>query len=189
MNMLRKGASLCVLLLALLTTGCVQTRTAGPTASYETTFYELNWQTATRKATVQLNNGKRYPAQALRLRPDSATWFDPTTGIHMSVPTSWVTKVSVAQPGRGALRGLGIGAGVGAITGALFGVVTHEPNLVLRQSEAALIGALVFGGAGLLVGSAVGALSSRRVYHPDPPPPLPDEPTEDPSDAPTIRQR
>lgn len=142
MNVLRREASLCVLILALLITGCTQTRTVGSTGA-ETTFQELNAQTATRRATVQLNFGKRYPAEDLELTLDSAMWFDPTTGIQMSVPTSSVTKISVARPGRGALQGLGTGVGGGAITGALIGVATHEPNILLTKSETALLGAIV----------------------------------------------
>lgn len=189
MNTLRRGASLCVLLLALLTTGCAQTRTVGSTAGVETTFQELNARTATRKATVQLDSGKHYSARALRLTSDSAAWFDSARGVQMSVPTSSVTRIRIARSGRGALQGLRIGVGVGASIGALISAESHEPNLVLSKGSAALIGGALFGGAGLLIGSAVGMRTGRDVYHLDAPPPLPDKPTDLPSDAPAIRRR
>lgn len=154
-----KATGPAILILALILIGCTHTEAVWPTD-----YDRINAQIASQPAIVHLDFGKQYSTKALELSADTTTWLDPATSVQMSVPTSWVTTVSVAQPGHGALKGLGIGVTAGALTGALIGVASHEPNLAIDKGFAALVGAAVFGGAGLVIGPIVGSLTRKDVY-------------------------
>jgi hypothetical protein len=61
--------------------------------------------------------------------------------------------------GKGALRGAGIGLLAGGVGGAALGVALDSPDDWFSGGELAAGGAIVFGGAGALIGALVGAAS------------------------------
>jgi hypothetical protein len=116
---------------------------------------QLSEETARRKVTVGLADGRELDAQGLVLSPDSTSWLDPDTEDLMTVGTAEIATVRMVDRGRGAGEGLGLGVLTGALTGAVVGLVYLSEEYYLGYNVG--VGAGAFGVAGLFVGPLVGA--------------------------------
>lgn len=79
----------------------------------------------------------------------------------VSVPLTTIREFEVSHPvsnrGKGALIGLGVGVVSGAIVGAAEGSCTQDQICIAPRGSEPLIGAVVFGGAGALLGALLGS--------------------------------
>ena len=140
-----------------------------------------NHQLAGRAVTVVLATGEAVPAQAVRVAPDSTSWFDPATGALVSVPTASVAEVQHRDRRRTRLRAVRRGGIAGAVAGGLLGAVfgynagdwiegTQAQDTVIAGLVAAVWGAGYGAGGGVVVGS-LSSPTDRYVIRPAPSPP------------------
>ena len=80
-------------------------------------YREVNSAVRGQIARLDLHSGERKNVMALRVAPDSVTWFDGKTNTMKGEPTANVREISVRKAGRGVLRGLVVGVVVGAAVG------------------------------------------------------------------------
>ncbi len=116
---------------------------------------------------------QRYEGRLVSLSRDSlvvalAIAGEPLTAI----PRDKIGRVWVQTAGhRKTLVGLGVGLGVGATVGAAVGAAAYEPCtgecfIDFGRGVSALAGAVVFGGAGLLVGGIAGFCTHGQNWQP-----------------------
>jgi hypothetical protein len=91
-------------------------------------------------------------------------------GAQVVVPLAEVEKLEVRRSGRGhnAMRGAGLGLLTFGIGGALLGIAEgDDPPGIMSFSapEKAMIGALVFGGIGLVGGAIIGGIAGAERWH------------------------
>ncbi|WP_412061993.1 hypothetical protein [Rubrivirga sp. IMCC45206] len=123
---------------ALLLVGCV-----GPSLLADDPITSINALADTRDAVVRLVGGEAYPARALVVAPDSASWLAPD-GVLLAVATVDIEAVTFPGPARdldawATLGGAAVGVGLGVAT-----VGDQDPSqgLVLTLG-AGLVGAFV----------------------------------------------
>ncbi len=148
-----------------------QTRMKGrDEESEKVSLAELNAITAGRKCMVTFTGLRTSSAYDLEIRPDSTFWRGVDSEVRIAVPTTHIAWISVSSRSSGAMQGLGYGVLTGATAGALLGLVISqgEPRdgiLHLDAGDSALLGAMVFGGAGSVVGLFLGASTgSEELY-------------------------
>ena len=155
-----------VFLLAL--GGCAATVPVAPPA-YADTSARLDG----RRVTVVLADGSAWRATALRLGPDSTSWFDAARGALRTEPTSSVVRVEHRDRGRQAQMGGVRGLVGGALLGIAMGFALSEDRTVDAPPSTAIIGALLVaplgaaaGALGAALGAALGNTPDRYVLAP-----------------------
>ena len=160
------------LLIALALAGCTHSRpfdTASPDS-----HAGINDRAEGEAALVTLYGGEEARARSLHVAPDMTTWIDSDTGEMRSVSTSELASVRFTDRGRGILEGVGygaaVGAGLGVVVGALTGAYDDGDEIIqFSPLGGALVGSVVFGGAGAVIGGFAGLdQGSRTVYLPSP---------------------
>ena len=160
---------LAVLLVLLVASGCVSTRSvpAGPGARVE-----VNRLVAGRPATLFLADGRSAQTRGLHLAADTTTWIDERTGAFERAATADVRAVHRRNRGRGAVRAGLTAAVVAGVTTAIYsfnalqadgctsGLVDPcgvEANALLSAAAGTAVG-LVAAVPAALVGAVVGEL-------------------------------
>lgn len=129
-----------------------------------TRFVELQRQAKNKQADVTLRDSQYYlNAQLVQLTPDSTSWVL-QNGEVMNVPTREISEIRFVNRSKGALEGLGLGLLGGVLTGAVIGLAGGE-GAIFSKEEAAIVGAVYFGGIGGLLGIPIGAaVGSKSKY-------------------------
>lgn len=110
-----------LLLVALLATGCTQTRMVGTDDSVDYTFEELHQSLEGRTVDIQLHDERLIPSMALLIGPDTTWALDELTGEVRGSATGEIAAIRYNRPGRAAVHGALIGAAAGSLFGLLSG--------------------------------------------------------------------
>ncbi len=173
---------LCLLVFAVLLTGCTQTKQVTYEPDSSISFEELNETLEGRNIDIRLNDQRSIASTALRIEPDTTWSIDLLSGQVRAAATVDIYYVSRRRPGRGVWQG----AALGAVGGALAGLAAGLALTSIRDADRAQTGIAeyvgVITGFGLIVGIGSGAIigvkkgsHDRYVY-----PRLPQETQADP---------
>lgn len=154
---------LVLLFVLVLLSGCAATVTVPPSA-YADTSARLDGE----RVTVVLADGRTALATALRLGPDSTSWFDAARGTLRVVPSASVVRVEHRDRGRavrrGVLRGVVGGAAIAVLTASIFCFDTADGPVPSCPSRS---GYAVVAAGGVLLGVPAGALGGAIRNTPD----------------------
>lgn len=109
-------------LIALVASGCTQTRHIGTSANDDVTFDELHKTLEGRHVELQLRDQRMIPSRALVIRADSIWAIDELTGNVRGAATYDVAGINYNKPGRGAWHGAVLGAAAGSLVGLATGL-------------------------------------------------------------------
>lgn len=160
------------LLLLLVVMGCAHTVPFDPETPDGRA--SVNERADRQRATITRHDGRHHLAEALRVDADSTFWFEPGTWEFFSIPTGDVASIAFPAEGGGAAEGFALGLAGGILLGYVVGTRSYEGKSLLSQSrgENAMGGALLFGGAGALIGLLIGHDTERTdVFMPENPQP------------------
>ncbi len=144
-----------LLLSVLVLTGCAATVAVPPSALADTQA-----RLDGRRVTVVLANGTAWRADALRLGPDSTSWFDAADGEIRAVPTASVVQIEHRDRGRQAKLGATRGMIGGALLGLALGYALGTDSFIDAPASTALYGALFVTPLGVAAGALGGALGN-----------------------------
>jgi len=165
-----------VALTVLALTGCTHTH------QVTRAEYKAEQPCQSRRCTVALENGDRFPSMSLRIDPDSTSWIDPRTDALRKVSTAEVVEVRRIQRKRAARGGLVLGLASGVVLGAATGYLVERSKPPAEKicsfrcytperhdvTTGMVIGSLSGSALGLLIG---GIRGNREVYRFEPLPP------------------
>ena len=149
---------LCLLVFAVLLTGCTQTKQVTYEPDSNISFEELNETLEGRNIDIRLNDQRSIASTALRIEPDTTWSIDLLSGQVRAAATVDIYYVSRRRPGRGVWQGAALGAVGGALAGLAAGLALTSIRDADRAQTSVAEYVGVVTGFGLIVGVGSGAI-------------------------------
>lgn len=154
---------LSLLVVAVLLTGCTQTRQVATEADSTISFGELNETLEGRSVDIRLNDQRTISSTALRIQPDTTWAIDQLSGRVRGAATDDINYIARRRTGRGAWQGAVLGAAGGALVGLAVGLAMSSTN---RDADRAQTGVGqyvgVVTGFGVILGLGSGAVIGMK---------------------------
>ena len=145
----------CLVLTALVLTGCTQTHqiTYQEAPAEAVTFEEAHQTLEGRHVEIELSDGRAMPSQVLIVEEDSTAWLDLMTERVRSADTPQIEVIRHNQPSRAIKQGSLFGAAAGSLLGLAtgFGMLGKQKDDALL-SEGGFVTRFVVGGTFLGIG-------------------------------------
>ena len=156
---------LAVLLMAAYLCGCSSVEMVKMDEG-DQSYRKVNSAVRGQIARLDLRSGEQKNVTALRVAPDSVTWFDGKTNTLKKEPTANVREISVRKTGRGLLRGLVVGVVVGAAVGGARAVAQGDDPvsdpLAITRGEKLRMFPIAHAVYASLISTPVGAILAPR---------------------------
>ena len=151
-----------LLVVAVLLTGCMQTKQLSYEPNSNISFDELNETLEGRNVNIRLSDQRMIASTALRIQPDTTWAIDLLSGQVRGAATTDIDFISRKRTGRGAWQGAMLGAAGGALVGLAAGLALNSS----RDAERARTGIGqyigVITGFGVILGVGSGAFIGMK---------------------------